>query len=150
MQWGRFVHGAQTPGGPKSQVEKTGPPGSGEQHPLTDFYSRMCPWTRYPRTVLLAGLRIWDPIPFWPWIRDPGWVKKSRSVHPGSCFRELRKEHVSGLKYFNSLMRIRIWDLFEPGSGMEKILIRDPGWTSRIRNWDYWDHQSSRFSVPKT
>jgi hypothetical protein len=44
--------------------------------------------------------------------------------HPGSYFRELTNNFL-GLKYFklNSLMRIRIWDLSDPGSGME---ISDP------------------------
>ncbi len=47
-----------------------------------------------------------------PWIRDE---------QPGSYFRELR--NIFGLKYLNSLMRIRepVWKKF--GSGMEKILI---------------------------
>jgi len=42
-------------------------------------------------------------------------------------------------KYLNSFIRIRIWDLVNPGSG-----IRNPGWkksdpgeTSRIRNTDF-------------
>jgi hypothetical protein len=30
-------------------------------------------------------------------------------------------ETILGLEYLNSLMRIRIWDLFDPGTGMEKI-----------------------------
>ncbi len=39
-------------------------------------------------------------------------------VHPGSYFRELRN-NFWGLKYLNSLMRIR--NTFDPGSGMEKF-----------------------------
>jgi hypothetical protein len=55
---------------------------------------------------------------------------------PGSYFLELRN-HSFGLKYLNSLMRIRdgkirIWDL---GSGMEKSQIRDkhPGSATLFR-----------------
>jgi hypothetical protein len=50
---------------------------------------------------------------------------------PGSYFLELRN-HFFGLKYLNSLMRIR-----DPESGMETVRIRDPGWKkvrSGIRN----------------
>jgi hypothetical protein len=75
------------------------------------------------------------------WIRDPGWVKKSghgsgiriRDKQPGSYFQELIKQFF-GLKYLNYLMWIRDpgWEKF--GSGMEKGRIRDPVWTSRIRN----------------
>jgi hypothetical protein len=45
-----------------------------------------------------------------------------RDEQTGSYFLELRN-HFFGLKYLNSLVRIR--DL---GSGMETVLIRDPGW----------------------
>ncbi len=41
-----------------------------------------------------------------------------RDEHPGSHFRELRK-NLLGWKYLNSLMGIR--DPFDPGSGMEKF-----------------------------
>jgi hypothetical protein len=38
-------------------------------------------------------IRIRNPVPFDPWIRDPGWVKKIkiriRDEHPGSYFQEL-------------------------------------------------------------
>jgi hypothetical protein len=57
---------------------------------------------------------------FDPWNRDPDWVKiriRIRDEQPGSY--ELR-DHFLGLKYLNSLVRIR-----NPGSGMEKIRIRD-------------------------
>jgi hypothetical protein len=40
-----------------------------------------------------------------------------RNEHPRSYFRELRN-NCFGLKYLNSLMRIR--DLFDPGSGIKK------------------------------
>jgi hypothetical protein len=46
--------------------------------------------------------------------------------------RDEQPDHISdsleGLKYFNSLLQI--WDEknSNPGSGMEKIRIRDPGW----------------------
>jgi hypothetical protein len=56
------------------------------------------------------------------WIRDPQDGKKSgfeiRDEHSRSFFRELRNIFW-GLKYLNSMMRIR--DLFNPGSGMIKI-----------------------------
>jgi hypothetical protein len=46
---------------------------------------------------------------------------------PGSYFLELRNHFFPffgvNLKYLNSLMRIR-----DPGSGMETVRIRDPGW----------------------
>jgi hypothetical protein len=49
-----------------------------------------------------------------------------RDEQPGSYFLELRN-HFFGLKYLDSLMRI--WDEknSDPGSGMEKSRIRDPG-----------------------
>jgi hypothetical protein len=48
-----------------------------------------------------------------------------RMNYPISYFLEIRNHFLLffGLKYLNSLMRI--WD---PGSGMETIRIRDPGW----------------------
>ncbi len=74
-----------------------------------------------------------------------GMGKKPRSgfgiwdEHPGSYFRELGN-NLFGWKYLNSLVRIR--NLFDPGSGMEKfggtrdrkIRSRNPKKTSRIRN----------------
>jgi hypothetical protein len=45
-----------------------------------------------------------------------------RDEHPGSYFRELRNNFL-GLKYFGCGSGSR--NLFEPGSGMEKIRIRD-------------------------
>ncbi len=64
---------------------------------------------------------IWDPVPFWP--RDPGWVKIRIQIwdeQPKSYFRELKKTifWVKILKFFD----------VDPGSGMDKIRIRDPGW----------------------
>jgi hypothetical protein len=49
-----------------------------------------------------------------------------RDEQPGSYFRELRNNFL-GLKYLNSLMRIRIWDGKKFGSRIRegKILIRD-------------------------
>jgi hypothetical protein len=48
-----------------------------------------------------------------------------RDEQPRSYFLELRNHFFVffGLKYVNSLMRIR-----DPGSGMETVRIRDPGW----------------------
>ncbi len=68
------------------------------------------------------------PVPFWP--RDPGtgMGKKSgsgtgiREKQPASYFLELRN-HIFGLKYLNSLKRVR-----DPESKIEKVRIRDPGW----------------------
>jgi hypothetical protein len=45
-----------------------------------------------------------------------------RDEQPGSYFLELRN-HFWGVKYLNSLMRIR-----GSGSRMETVRIRDPGW----------------------
>ncbi len=47
-----------------------------------------------------------------------------RDEQPGSYFLELRNHFFAflGLKYLNSLMRIR-----DPGSRMETVRIRDPG-----------------------
>jgi hypothetical protein len=54
-----------------------------------------------------------------------------RDDDPGSYFRKLRNNFL-GLKYLNSLMRIRIRYpeislVLDPRSGMEKLRIRDPG-----------------------
>ncbi len=81
-------------------------------------------WLSCP-TVL--RIRIRDQVPFWP--PEPGSVmgRKSaswsgiRDEQPGSYFLELRN-HFWGLKYLNSLMRIR-----DQGSGMETVRIRDSG-----------------------
>jgi hypothetical protein len=50
-----------------------------------------------------------------------------REEQPGSYFLELRNHFFAflGLKYLNSLMRIRDGDSSDPGSGMEKSRIRD-------------------------
>jgi hypothetical protein len=83
---------------------------------------------------------------------DPGWVKKSgsgsgiRDEQPGSYFLELRN-HYFGLKYFNSLMRVRDGKNSDPGS----MRIRDgknsdPGWKNvgsgienNIPDPQHWD-----------
>jgi hypothetical protein len=86
-------------------------------------------------------IRIQDPgsrirCLFDTWIWDLGWVK---SPDPGSGSGMNNPDHISysletifGLKYLNSLMRIRDPEWKKMGSGMEKNL--DPGLTSRIRN----------------
>jgi hypothetical protein len=88
-------------------------------------------------------LRINDPgskigCLFDPWIRDPGWEKviirirdgrKSasgsgiRDEQPGSYFLELRN-------HFFAFLGVKILKFFEkdPGSRMETVRIRDPGW----------------------
>jgi hypothetical protein len=78
---------------------------------------------------------------FDPWIRDPGRVE-SQHPHPGfgirdeqpeSYFLELTVETIFlfflGLKFFNADTGsgIRDGDSSDPGSGMEKSRIRDPG-----------------------
>jgi hypothetical protein len=52
-----------------------------------------------------------------------------RDEQPGSYFLDLRNHFwvFLGLKYLNSLMRIRDGDSSDPGSGMEKSRIRHPG-----------------------
>jgi hypothetical protein len=52
-----------------------------------------------------------------------------RDEQPGLYFLELRNHFLVffGLKYLHSLMRIRDGDSPDPGSGMEKSQIRDPG-----------------------
>ncbi len=81
---------------------------------------------------LLAALRIRIRDPgsgaFDPLILNPRWKKSGsgiRDEYPGSYFRELGK--ICLVKNtWNSLMRIRIRDLFDPGSGI--FLTLDPGW----------------------
>jgi hypothetical protein len=53
---------------------------------------------------------------------------KIRDEHPGSYFRELRNNFWVKIN-LNSLMRIRIRYLLDPGSGIqdEKIRIQDAG-----------------------
>ncbi len=64
--------------------------------------------------------RIRDPVPFWPLDPGSGMGRKSasgsgiRDEQPGSYFLELRN-HFLGLKYFNSLIRIRDGDSSDPG-----------------------------------
>ncbi len=66
---------------------------------------------------------------FDPWIRDPGWVKNQ---DPDTGWTTLiifprALKQFFGLKYSNSLMRIRDlgWKSSDPGAGMEKIQIRN-------------------------
>ncbi len=66
-------------------------------------------------------LRIWDPVPFDTWIRDPGWVKNRDPDPHGSYFRELRNIFF-GLKYLNSLMEMLIRDKY-PGSATMPIIV---------------------------
>ncbi len=77
----------------------------------------------------------WDPVPFYPWIRDPGWVKiriwiwdpnpvwTTRIIFPRA------KEKLFGLKYLNSLMRIR-----DPGCKQFRSGIGDQGW-KKVGSW---------------
>ncbi len=63
------------------------------------------------------------------WIRDLGsrafFYLGIRNEHAGSYFRELRNSFLVK-NTFNSFMRIRIRDFFDPGSGMEWVRIRGP------------------------
>ncbi len=68
-----------------------------------------------------SGTEIRDPVPFVdPWIRDGLKIMiQIQYVQPWSYFRELRN-HFLGLKYLNSLMRIR-------DSGWKKFGFTYPG-----------------------
>ncbi len=68
--------------------------------------------TTYYFQYCCSGSGIRDLVPFWPLVSG------IRDEQPGSYFLELRK-HFSGLKYFNSLMRIR-----DPE--WKKVGFRDP------------------------
>jgi hypothetical protein len=71
-----------------------------------------------------------DPVSFFPWIRD--------SPHPDNNPDHISwslETNFSGLKYFNSLMRIRDPGLKNPDPGWKKV---DPGYTSRIRNTGFF------------
>jgi hypothetical protein len=71
-------------------------------------------------------IRIRDPVLFWPLDPGSGMGRKSasgsgiRDEQPGSYFLELQKPFfwVKILKFFDA----------DPGSGMETVRIRDPGW----------------------
>ncbi len=75
-------------------------------------------------------IRIRDPVPFWPLDPGSGMSRKSASgsgiqdEQPGSYFLELRN-HFLGLKYLNSLMRIRDGDSSDPGWKKVGSGIRD-------------------------
>ncbi len=77
---------------------------------------------------------------FDPWIRDPGWVKKSRSgygmITPDQIFESLENFFwvkllvyflVKILKFFDADADPGSENIFGPGSGIKKIRIRDPG-----------------------
>jgi hypothetical protein len=86
---------------------------------------------------------------FDPWIRDPGWVK-SQDPDPGWTCRIIFPrswKQFFGLKYFSSLMRIRIREYFWHRIRNGKIRIRDP----QIRNTDDRDCAAdfSLLNLPK-
>ncbi len=94
----------------------------GWQGPTVNRFYVLKYWIRI-KLKCLTVLRIRDPVPLWP--LDPGLVKKSGS--PGSGINN--PDHISesletvfGLKYLNSLMRIRDK---HPGSAT-LMLDRDP------------------------
>jgi hypothetical protein len=74
-------------------------------------------------------IRIRDPVPFWPWIRDGQKVNiRIRDEHPGSYYRELGSNFwVKILIFFYADVNpdTESKNLFHPGSGMEKIRVRD-------------------------
>ncbi len=84
-----------------------------------------------------CGSRIRDDLaPFLNlWIRNPGWIKKSRSGSGMNILNHISESLETIFRVKNYLMRIR--SLFKPGSGMEKIRIRDGKNLSRIRNNDF-------------
>jgi hypothetical protein len=77
----------------------------------------------YSQAVL--RIRIRDPVPFWPLDPGSGMGRKSasgsgiRDEQPGSYFLELRN-HFFGLKYLNSLIRIRDPGWRQFGSGIRE------------------------------
>jgi hypothetical protein len=77
-------------------------------------------------------LRIWirDPVPFDPWIKDTEWGKNpdpESGMNTPDHISESLKTILFWLKIpnLNFFMRIRIRDIFDPRSGIEKIRIRD-------------------------
>ncbi len=74
-------------------------------------------------TKKLLRIRIRDPVTFWP--RDPGWVE-SQHPDPGSGMNN--PDHISrALKPFFWVKILKFFDV-DPGSGLETVRIRDPGW----------------------
>ncbi len=87
------------------------------------------------------------------WIRAPGWIKPGSgsgiwNEQPGLYFLELRN-HFSGLKHLNSLMRSGIWNRdgknLDLGTGIKDRKKFDPGSgkTSRISNTGFGNPLSS-------
>jgi hypothetical protein len=77
--------------------------------------------------VLRIGIR--DPVPFLPLDPGSGMGRKSgsgsgiRDEQPGSYFPELRNSFFG----FFGVKILKFFDV-DPGSGMETVRIRDPGW----------------------
>jgi hypothetical protein len=80
-------------------------------------------------TKPVLRIRIRDPVPFSPLDPGSGMGRKSssgsgiRDEQPGSYFLELRN-------HFFVFFCVKILKFFDvdPGSGMETVRIRDPGW----------------------
>ncbi len=114
-------------------------PGSRGQkkHRIPESATLACRVNNHGNQCCCSGSGILDRVPFWPMDPGSGMGRKSasgsgiRDEQPGSYFLELRNHFFGflGLKYLNSLMRsgIRDGDSSDPGSGMEKSRIRDPG-----------------------
>ncbi len=98
------------------------------------------------------------------WIRDPGWVETRKSAsgsgmrdeQPGPYFLELRNHFFLGflgLKYSNSLMRIRDPEWRQIGSGIED---KHPGSATlnssksflKSRHWQTYRYLPGRLTCP--
>ncbi len=64
--------------------------------------------------------------PFDPWIRDLGWVK-NQDTNPGSGSEMNNPDHISESLETIWVKILKFFDP-DPGSAMEWIRIRDPGW----------------------
>jgi hypothetical protein len=78
---------------------------------------------------LSAAIRVADPgsVAFWPLDPGSGMSKKSGSGMNNTDHISESLETIFGLKYLNSLMRIRDGKYLNPGTRIEKIRIRDLG-----------------------
>ncbi len=80
---------------------------------------------------------------FYPWIREPGWVK-NQYPDPGWTSRIIFPrawKQFFGLKYVNSLMRMRIRESFDPGYGLN---IPDPQHCRREYFYSLIQHNNQR------
>jgi hypothetical protein len=109
-----------------------GPHQHGSHHQVRYRYQTQLPYTIIFASVQCCGSGIrcfflYSGIQylFYPWIRDPGWVKKNKIPILG-----LRNNFwVKILKFFDALYGSGIRNFFDLGSWIRdgKIRIRDPG-----------------------